>query len=409
MPLGHPEVSRSYLPISKKLFAFLLLDQYQSGIWGASLHKKEVLYGARSDPGSITVSVGCALAMGALSDIRRPLAMTKFREYLVSRHSESGAFGMRQVALARGVPHEEILEHTRHTATGALLFLHMDGPGHDYVVNACAYLLDGKNQTRSGYWAERGAGDDSRADPITVGSVVEMLESLRSRMQREMLSRHSRITRSDIEDAINRGLEYLFEIYPRTANGGWLYRHHNEAEYQRVLSNEYSYTANVLRNVALSVDRTGRHLKLFLNSLEYLLDVALAFGGGIPCGRSSNVPDIAATVDLAKATSSQLLLPNETKKTYRVVRTLVELPEVFEQAGAYGWGSGLEVVKLADPSFVLSDRVIADLAADASLISLGREPETPFWREQLRQHGPFINELLQTKARVESALAWPQH
>jgi hypothetical protein len=384
----------------RKLYSFLLLDQYHSGIWGASLQKSEVLYGARSDPGSITVSVACCLALQAVSDgLARP-PIRRFRDYLVSRRSDSGAFGMRHRRLARGVPVEEIREHTRHTATAAMFFLHMDGPEHDYVIAAARYLLDPKRRTPGGYWAEEAGAADESADPITAAYVAGLFESLRSSIDDRTLARRYPISSGELEAAVDQGLDYLFEACPRTDKGGWVYRYKTEEDYRRVLTNEYAYTADVLKTAAPAIARTGRHLEQFVQVMEMLRQVTKSCGGGVPPGRESSLPDLTATVDLADAAEHCTLFAGEADDLGRAVRALVELPDVFEAAGANGWAAALRAHHDEDPAFVVARRAQADWAGDISMIGSGERPSGAFWRTIYDEHEDFIDSLLRTKAMI---------
>jgi predicted phage tail protein len=387
----------------RKLYSFLLLDQYDSGIWGASLQKSEILYGARSDPGSITVSVACSMALQAVSDMLSPPPLRRFRDYLVSRRSRDGAFGMRHSELARGVPVEEIREHTRHTATGAMLFLHMDGPEHDYVTAAARYLLDPTRRTPSGYWAEEAGGPDERADPITAAYVVSLFESLRASIEGRALSRRYPISDPEIDAAIERGLDYLFKACRRTDKGGWVYRHKSEEEYRRVLTNEYAYTADVLKMTAPAIARTGRHIELFVEIMEMLRHVSRSRGGGIPPGRDSNVPDLTATADLADAAKHCTLFAGEAEEMRRAVRALAELPEVFEAAAANGWAAALRAHHDDHPEFNVSRSEQVEWAGEVARIELGERPTGAFWNTIFGEHKDFIDSLLRTKVMVAAA------
>jgi hypothetical protein len=225
-------------------------------------------------------------------------AVQQFRRYLVSRRSARGAFGMRRFTGSASYPVEEVLEHSRHTAAAIRFFLAYDDMRHDYVIAALRFLLDRNNQTESGLWVEHGDRTDARVDPVTVGNVVESLELIHERMVSIECTSVADVSRQQIDEAIRRGIKHIIES-PFRVDGMWLYRFSTTSEKQRVSSNKYRYTAGILRNIAKACRRTGLHRSDIIQLLGRLEEIASRYKG-LPASEASNIPSLAATVNIAE-------------------------------------------------------------------------------------------------------------
>jgi hypothetical protein len=217
-------------------YLLMRLDQFQSGVWGASLEGTSSLYGRPSDPGSISVSTACSLALTAMSRNSLIEPSQRLRRYLLSRRTSAGGFGMQRTLGSSRYPVLAILAHARHTASAVKFFLHFDGIDHDAVISGANYLLDPANRTASGLWVDHGAKDDGRVDPITVSAVVGCLETVR-KAAAPLLPSFTAISLPQLDRAILKGLESLLRSPYRLENGLWIYRFDDEAERERLLEN----------------------------------------------------------------------------------------------------------------------------------------------------------------------------
>ena len=315
---------------------YLLCDQFKNGVWGASIDSTKKLYGAKSDPGSISVSVDCALALdGAIRNTtRKPINV--FREYLLERRSSNGAFGMMRSIGSSAYPDIVILEHARHTAAALRFFLHFDGLSHYATSGALNYLLARENRTPNGLWVDTGDRIDGRVDPITVSTIISVLENVRDTLK--ISDETDEGNSSSIDTAISDGLEYLFNCRFVTEDGMWLYRFETEQEEKSVKTNAYRYTAGVLSCIAPTCIRLGRFEGELEKKVSNLRKVSSAYSGGLPASALSNTPSLDATVNLFRAHIS-LAGQNHDLVMTDLLSEVANYPDVFVEAMAPGWAS----------------------------------------------------------------------
>lgn len=325
--------------ILERIYLFLQLDQFPSGVWGASIEPTRDLYGKQNDPGSISVSVSCTRAITALSGSHVGQPIQLFRRYLFSRRSPRGAFGMKRFIGSSFYPAEHTFENARHTAAALSFFLFYDGYRHECASGALSYLLKDENRTPSGLWVDQGDLSDLSVDPLTVANVIEALETAYRELinDQEVTMDSQEIDR--INDAIRNGVEHLFNTRFRTPHGLWVYRYTSQQEYERVLENTYRYTAGVLSNIVNSCERLGIRTSETEALLENLFKVAHQYGGGLPTSPSSNIPSLSATVNLISTAYYFSNLSSQAQSSIRQVFVLCNSKTVLELAMAPGWSA----------------------------------------------------------------------
>lgn len=381
-----------------KIYLLLLLDQFSSGVWGASIESTLDLYGKKNDPGSISVSVSCALAITALSGSSIAQPITHFRRYLLSRRSANGAFGMRRFIGSAAFPAEHVFENPRHTAGALLFFLNYDGVRHECARGALSFLLNQQYRTPSGLWVDQGTSSDSRVDPLTVGNVVEALEA----SHRSMTSNKSEQIKAKLDNAIRIGIQFLFDTRFRTPEGFWIYRYESAQEYERVLENSYRYTAGILSNIVRSCVRLNLELAEVHKLVKKLVDVSQSYDGSLPTSPSSNIPSLSATVNLITTSMYFSDLRDQAEKSIGTVFGLCRQKRIIENAMAPGWAA----IGLLSKHAKESDVDIRDHVDDLDLLAadtLSKNPDTVKIPEELRMHEPFVREILRLR-RARSTL-----
>lgn len=333
------------LDAGETLLFLLLIDQFPVGLWGASLEESAALYGHKGDPGSITISTISSKAISAATGSRTAQPIQLYRNYLLTRRSSRGAFGMRRAPGTAKYPKEEILEHARHTATALRFFLYYDGPQHFCVVEALRYLLDEQTRTKGGLWVDHGEPVETNVDPVTVAFVVGALEDMRSAIVSDTSDPHI-VGLDTLDAAIRTGVEYVFNTRLRTPEGLWLYRYRSTEEESRVVKNAYQYTTDVLSNIGRTCRRLNLHLAEVDRVFDGLVRVGQRYDGGLPRSPASNTPDLdttATTVTIA----SLLGRPESVQRAlYANAIRLCSDRLAMENSAANGWSALLSLAGL---------------------------------------------------------------
>jgi hypothetical protein len=379
----------------RRAYALIRLDQFRNGVWGASLEASSAFYGRPADPGSISVSVACSLALSALSGGAADEPVERFRKYLVSRRHGSGGFGMMRPLGSARYPLNAIQVHARHTASAIRFFLHHDGVLHQAVTSGTQFLLDSANRTPSGLWVDHGANIDTRVDPVTVSAVVGCLEAVRGERER----RPEAISLEQIDEAITLGLSHLPQSNCRLPNGQWIYRSETGEERERLSANSFRYTAGILSDIAPAVVRTGIARDLFAGVAEGLMALTGFYGGGIPAGPASAVVSFDATANLLRAHSS--LSANEGPHTYTVgaIFDLFHQQNHLSQTMAPDWAALVHLASAANVTTGLPDDQAAEL--DAMLERFEVTPSEAALANGFEALRPMMTKLLGRRRQLE--------
>ena len=378
-------------------YALIRLDQFRNGVWGASLEASSALYGRPADPGSISVSVACSLALSTLSEDAANEPVDRFRQYLISRRHSSGGFGMMRPIGSSRYPLNAIQVHARHTASAIRFFLHHDGVLHEAVTSGTQFLLDMVNRTLSGLWVDHGANIDTRVDPVTVSAVVGCLEAVRSALER--WPQGTPIGFEQIDEAIALGLSHLPESNCRLPNGQWIYRFETSEERTRLSANSFRYTAGILSEIAPAVVRTGNGRDLYASVAEGLMALTRFYGGGIPAGPASATVSFDATANLLRAHSS--LSKNENPKAYAAgaIFDLFHKRSHLSQTTAPDWAAMVHLASAAGVATGLPDDETAEL--DEMLMRFEATPDDAALAHGFEALRPMMTKLLECRHKLE--------
>ena len=334
--LGIAPGAKQYQEMFVAAYLLLLIDQFQNGLWGASLEGAEQYYGHdKGDLGSISVSTWCSFAISHFtgSDVETPIQ--EFRKYLLSRRSQEGAFGMRRSLGTPLYPKEEIFEHTRHTATALNFFLRYDGYDDERVSKAFDYLLN--NRTHKGLWTEYKPFNDKNVDPITVSNVIDTFERMSQAIQQKLIKNEGDEKRLiKLDEAIAVGLNYLFlDCRLRTSEGFWF---HDERSALRIL---YQHTIDVLSNVTLACIRLTKYLHELGEIIDRIISIAMRYSGGIPSSPESNLPSLDVTSRLVLTAHHFSKFQHQIQTINNSLPKLCLKDRVMESGGANGWSTVL--------------------------------------------------------------------
>ena len=338
------QATRSIPRSPEEAMAFLLfLDQFRSGIWGASLENAAELWGHKNDPGSITISTRASIGLTSATGSTSLPPIGAYRKYLLLRYNRtSGAFGMLRDAGSPWMPDRRIQEHARHTATALRFFQHYDGVEHPCVTGAVRYLLNPDSRTTSGYWADTGEKSDTAADPVTVAFVVGALEEVHRSLSNIGNGTEATLPKiSAINDAIVIGLNYIHSTSLRTTTGMWHYKFSNDLSYQRVLDNLYQYTADVLAQTSPSCVRLDMYIEETKQTALRLKRICKQYNGGLPQSPSQNTVHLDTTATLIEALWQLQESPEDLETQLLDAYELARRKDVFELSTASGWSAFL--------------------------------------------------------------------
>lgn len=344
---------------SRQLYFLIQLDQYDVGVWGASLEDSAALYGRPNDPGSISVSTACCFALNILTGNPFSDSIQRYRRYLLSRRAITGGFGMRRALGSSLYPVADIQTHARHTAAAIRFFLSFDGVDHEAVAQGMQFLLNPGNRTSRGLWVDHGERAEHRVDPITVSAVVGTLEAVRSSLYSANKDAH--LDLALIDEAIECGLSHLLISPFRTNEGLWVYRFDGNEEQKAVLENSYRYSAGVLFECAEASRRTGIGLSEMQRVADHLHRRSASYGGVLPQSPNSNIPNADATTNLLLAGcvlfDARPALEDEAK------RALLRFYEhgVFARTKAPDWAALVRLGEIASTSTKMSAHETAEL------------------------------------------------
>ncbi len=348
-PYKQEQVSAADETIFELLCLLLLIDQFPTGVWGASLESSADLYGHGNDPGSITISTLSSFAITHFTGSRNAQPIIDYRNYLQDRQSESGAFGMKRELGTGKYRMPKILEHARHTATGLTFFLFHDGVNHPSVKKALKYLFT--SRTPRGAWVDVGPAVDEEADPVTAAFVIDALEQVHA-----SISSKARRTKGDgsvlsqLDHAIVIGLDYIFDCPFRTPDGFWSYKFSTSDAKKRVFQNLYQYTTDVISSITTSCKRLNMYLPEIDNVVEELFSIADDHQNGFPRSPESHVPNLDST---ARLISTARLLPrwqNEAAIIYQALPRLCMDKQVMISGCANGWSAALQLYDVGESS-----------------------------------------------------------
>lgn len=339
-------VRDSELHMFEVAYLLLLLDQFpETGIWGASLEKAQAgpLYGhTESDPGSISVSTLSCIAIANLKKSTTSQCIQAFHKYLITRQSD-GAFGRRKMEAvgSRRIP--TIEKHGRHTAMALRFLMICDGLENSRVQDSLTYIL--KQRTPSGLWVDLGLLQDQNSDPITVAVVVDTLGQVEAQLKQTAERRSKyKVLISQIHEAIETGLEYLFDENVRTGEGFWHYKIKPESK-ELVLGHLYQYTTDVL----FSICPLCESRRVYLSEINLLIKKLFGIWGNyrsLPKSPNNSVGDLDASARFILATHSLRAWQRQTKEAYRNLIAMCLRREIIEAGGANGWSAILQVACL---------------------------------------------------------------
>jgi hypothetical protein len=374
------------------IYLLLLLDQFNNGIWGASLELPGAFYGHGDDPGSISISTFSSFAITRFTGSRTALPIQAYRKYLLNRQSDSGAFGMKRQPGTSKYPRSEILEHARHTATGLSFFLFYDGYGHRCVTDALNYLL--RNRTQQGLWVDFGPVEDRNVDPITVAFVIDAFEQVRDSIARKISK--DKIEEDllvELDKAIQIGLDYIFKCPLRTEDGFWFYKYSSAEDKERVLQNLYQYTMDVISSISISCQRLRQYLSEIDTIIQKLLSIAQRYRG-LPRSAVSHIPHLDPTAHLISTAYYFTKWENEAKNLYNSLPIICHDEQVLTSAGANGWASVLLLYGTpAAPFSGRSDERISHINRTAQELRAG-DPKTIGLPPELEKYSDLIRSIL---------------
>jgi hypothetical protein len=389
--------------IFELLCLLLLIDQFPTGVWGASLESSADLYGHGNDPGSITISTLSSFSITHFTGSRNAQPIIDYRNYLQTRQSDSGAFGMKRELGTGKYRMPKILEHARHTATGLSFFLFYDGANHPSVKKALKYLFT--SRTPRGVWVDVGPAVDEEADPITAAFVIDALEQVHA-----SISSKPRRTKSDnsvlsqLDQAIVNGLDYIFYCPFRTPDGFfWSYKFSTSEAKKRVFQNLYQYTTDVISSITTSCKRLNMYLPEIDNVIEELFSIANDHQNSLPSSPESHVPNLDST---ARLISTARLLPQwngQATITYEALPGLCSDKQVIISGGANGWSAALQLYDTGESSqnYNLDERK-ASIFETANRLKTG-DPNNVELPAILIPYSVFVRTILLRRSGVQPA------
>jgi hypothetical protein len=325
----------------ERLYLLVLIDQFPNGIWGASLERDAGFYGHRDDPGSITVSTLCSIALNALGGQRTAPSVQRFRDYLNARRHDSGAFGMLKETGSAKYPDKRILEHTRHTATALRFFLHFDSHVHPNSVGALKYLLSPNHRTKDGLWVAHGQPDPTQVDPITVAYVIGACHAYLERAKHVPGANLMIPSTNEMTEAIEIGLNYLFSTTLRDEEGNWLYGSSSEDERQQLLSRAHQYSTDVLTEIVpISVTLETRRPEIHAE-MNRLIDVSHEYDNALPLSRRFVVPSLDPSASLIRAALGSPAFADSVVPNIDRIPELCSDPAIVGDGFANGWSAVL--------------------------------------------------------------------
>jgi hypothetical protein len=390
--------SRHLLDMFRKMYVFLLIDQLENGVWGASMEGTAALYGHSEDPGSITVSTLSALAVTNFTGSRYSPSIGRYRSYLLSRRSPCGAFGMKKAMGSAKFPSYVLLKNRRHTATALQFFLFYDGPEHPLVKDALDYLFD--NRTPAKLWTDVGEPCDERVDPVTVAFIVNALEATRIALLNDSAGTSQSVALDQIEDAIALGLDFIFKTAPRTAEHCWSYQladsHSRQSDYQ------YVYSTDVLSSVVKACIRTDRWLSELDSVLTRLFKVA-EYHHGLPSSPVSNIPNLDGTSRLIYAGQQRPTTQEKAAILHRQLPDICDNPEIIRESNAAGWSGILLLYGGRDAPFDVIAHSDAQKLEQIARTLVQEDPTQIAIPNLVAEHGDFIRELLVRRRMLSAA------
>lgn len=382
----------SHKSMFELMYLLLLLDQFENGIWGASLESSVDLYGHGFDPGSISISTFSSFAITQFTGSRNALPIQKYRAYLQDRQSARGAFGMKREIGTKKFPQSEILEHARHTATGLSFFLFYDSYDHNRAARALTYLLNAR--TAKGCWVDVGPKTSRNADPITVAFVIDSLEQVYGVVEsRSSKNEEDHRMLGQLNGSISAGLKYIFDCPLRTSDGFWYYKYSTPEEKARVLQNLYQYTTDVLSSIAPSCKRMGRHLEELDDIQRRLFSIAQAHFNGLPRSPETHVPSLDATSRLILTARKLAQWEDPAGVLYESLPKLCADEQVLVSGCANGWSSVLLLSPFPESANHKHSDRIAELNGLAQALREG-DPETVKLPLELERYSKFVRGIL---------------
>lgn len=374
------------------MYLLLLIDQFENGIWGASLESSVDLYGHGYDPGSISISTFSSFAITQFTGSRNAVPIQKYRAYLQDRQSARGAFGMKREIGTKKYPQSEILEHARHTATGLSFFLFYDGFDHNRVARALTYLLNAR--TAKGSWVDVGSRANRNADPITVAFVIDSLEQVHWAVESRFSKNEEDHRMLDqLNENILAGLKYIFNCPLRTSEGFWYYKYSTQEEKARVLQNLYQYTTDVLSSIASSCKRMGRYLEELDDIQRSLFSIAQAHFNGLPRSPETHVPSLDATSRLILTARKFVQWKDLAGMLYESLPKLCADEQVLVSGCANGWSSVLLLSPFPESANYEHDDRTAELNGLAQALREG-DPEAVKLPLGLERYSKFVRGIL---------------
>ncbi len=377
-------------------YLLLLIDQFPLGVWGASLEgpKARPEYG---DPGSISVGtescIGLMQYCGKLRSHAVSSAIDAYSRYLSKRQGPQGGFGrIRNDGVFR-FQYFNLKEHGRHTAR-ALLFLLLNyrSCSRDDIQLGLQYLL--AKRTPSGLWVDSPPFEDDNVDPFTVAYVIQSLDSFLD-VGKDSLPDN---LRDQVNSAINRGLQYIFEGCELRDQDGWNYKRTDPPGRHR--AHVYEFTTDMLLAL-LPFSAKHSHYAADLRSvLARLLSVATRHGG-LPCSPDSVKADFDSTMWLVAAALFFDELRSEALALYDVIESTWQTRGLMRESTASGWATALSI-KGSGKGLEDRWRMVAVLDELAGKVKL-MEPDRVKLPTPLQSLEELIGEMLTTIKNFPSA------
>ena len=369
------------------MYFLLLVDQFDSGVWGASLEETSHLFGHEHDPGSISVSTIASLAIRRYTGNDTLEAITKYRSYLCGHQGSDGGFGMYRRLGTAPYPQWRLVEHSRHTATGLLFFLHFDGLNHSRVKRA-RVALEHMRDTY-GAWVE--SSFTGEPDAITAAYVVMTLEQL---------WRYSAGSsdRARLDDWISKGLTYLASVQ-NEEDGTWSYGPLSRSTHTDVYRYRYRYTGDVLMGASQSWIRLGAPLAPLEQAISTLSSLAQQYGG-VPVGPDFSTPNLGVTSALL-STLQYVSRFAEAQKLEQSLMSLGSNAVVIDESAASGWAGALT---LCDQEACCQSLRLQNLRLWADRARAGDWGVIDELPPHIYAHEEILRKIYKTKRRIEGSV-----
>lgn len=214
MGAGRILVGKYLKTIFECAYLFLLVDQYEDGLWGKSITpKKKILFSSyeevqiaekRRQAKSISVTF---FAVDGLYSFTKNLENPAIQRALncFPNHKDNGSYGsFGELISAYPIPKYQIMTSCRHTATALLTYLLFQDRIDEDIIESVKFLIDHIN--KDGGWGVTADLENIDSDCLTTSYTVKLLTTIEKMGIKNFLPE---IYLAKIDEVIASGLDWL--------------------------------------------------------------------------------------------------------------------------------------------------------------------------------------------------------